>query len=262
MNTRIWLLGMASVLAGVGHLRGGDKPPSLPDPGYDLPVDVDGDGNPDFVTGKSAYLGRGDGTFEDVRVFPTFDHYYAHRTAGADFNRDGLFDLAYLGSTHVSVRWSFLAALAPIQITLLDASEGPEFTYTNLRVGDLNGDGYEDLLVNGRGCDFNGSLPCLVTVLIFTPAAKFLRGDANFDGKTDIADAVAVLSHLFQGVTSPELVTCLDPADVDDTGAVNLSDVVYLLGHLFLGRPAPPAPSGASDFDPTVDINACVRSPG
>lgn len=59
---------------------------------------------------------------------------------------------------------------------------------------------------------------------------EFRRGDANADGKTDIADAVAVLNRLFGG--APDL-PCADAADANDDGRVDLSDAIRILLRLF-----------------------------
>jgi hypothetical protein len=51
--------------------------------------------------------------------------------------------------------------------------------------------------------------------------------------------------------------SCLDAADVDDTGTRDITDAVYLLSFLFLGGPSPEPPSGACGPDPTVDVLTC-----
>jgi len=88
--------------------------------------------------------------------------------------------------------------------------------------------------------------------------ARFRRGDSNDDGKTDIADAIGTLGHLFLG--SPARLDCAVAADSDDSGAVDLSDGVYLLGYLFLGGPAPPPPYPGCGGDPTADGLTCEGS--
>ena len=78
-------------------------------------------------------------------------------------------------------------------------------------------------------------------------APVFRRGDANADGATNLADAVATFNFLFTGGDTP---TCLDAADTNDADdALNLTDGVYLLNFLFLGGGAPPLP-GPFDCGP------------
>ncbi len=74
---------------------------------------------------------------------------------------------------------------------------------------------------------------------VYKALSAFQRGDSNADGKTDLADAIFLLHHLFLGGEKPR---CLDAADFDNTGVLDLSDVIYLLRNLFLGGPAIPEP--------------------
>lgn len=75
--------------------------------------------------------------------------------------------------------------------------------------------------------------------------SMFRRGDANGDGMVIIDDAITILSFLFGGAGS--LPTCLDAADLDDSGAVTIGDAVLALGYLFVQGTPPPAPPGPID---------------
>jgi hypothetical protein len=87
------------------------------------------------------------------------------------------------------------------------------------------------------------------------PTGVFLRGDANASGAIDIADAISILSFLFQGGAAPG---CADAADVNDNGTVNIADAVVLLAHLFVGGVDPAAPYPHPGPDPTSDgLPAC-----
>ena len=70
-------------------------------------------------------------------------------------------------------------------------------------------------------------------------------GDLNQDSSVDLADAVAILFHLF---VRPRVLPCgstLEDAgnrallDVDSSGSVSIPDVVFLLNYLFRAGPAP-----------------------
>jgi hypothetical protein len=82
----------------------------------------------------------------------------------------------------------------------------------------------------------------------------FRRGDANADGRLDIADAVFVLAYLFTGGDTPG---CSKAADADDSGDLDVTDPVYLLGFLFLGGPAPASPFPGCGPDPRPDELTC-----
>lgn len=91
----------------------------------------------------------------------------------------------------------------------------------------------------------------------------FVRGDANADGKFDIADPVFVIRWLFRGEDGP---TCRDAADANDDNVHDASDVIYMLSYLFnvevLGNApaAPPAPFPGCGLDTTGGTaDSCAR---
>jgi YVTN family beta-propeller protein len=71
------------------------------------------------------------------------------------------------------------------------------------------------------------------------PRTQFRRADCNADGAADISDAIAVLSYLFLGRSSP---TCLEACDANADERLELTDAIYLLRHLFLSGPTIPPP--------------------
>ena len=77
-----------------------------------------------------------------------------------------------------------------------------------------------------------GALPCEA------PPVLFPRGDANGDGRRDIADPASILACLFEHGPAP---VCWEAADANADGVVDLSDAIALLRFLFGGR-ALPAP--------------------
>ncbi len=92
------------------------------------------------------------------------------------------------------------------------------------------------------------SSPCSVTAPIV-----FVRCDASPDGLVSIADAVAILNHMFtQGSLS-----CLDAADCNDSGEINIADPVAVLQFLFITGTPPPIPYPTADVDPTPDSLGC-----
>lgn len=86
----------------------------------------------------------------------------------------------------------------------------------------------------------------------------FNRGDANDDGKLDLADPVFLLSYLFSDDEAP---SCMDSGDVNDDEKIDLADAIELLDHLFgAGDPLPPPQIGGDcGVDPTVDYLDCVE---
>ncbi len=95
-----------------------------------------------------------------------------------------------------------------------------------------------------------GGLICSLAPL---SAAPFIRGDANQDGRHDVADAITALGYLFQG----EKTTCADALDVNDDGKVDIADPIALLGYLFSAAPPPAQPFPTCGEDPTSDPLSC-----
>jgi hypothetical protein len=67
-------------------------------------------------------------------------------------------------------------------------------------------------------------------------SAAAIYGDANRDGRVDLADALKIVFHLFFG--DPEI--CRGAADVQPPQGLDISDAIFLLSHLFRGREPPP----------------------
>ncbi|MBN1420302.1 MAG: hypothetical protein JXP34_16095 [Planctomycetes bacterium] len=84
----------------------------------------------------------------------------------------------------------------------------------------------------------------------------FIRGDANVDGKVDIADPIYTLSYVMGSGIQPR---CLNAMDMNDSGAVDIADPCFMLEYLFRsGDPMPsPFPKvGLDDTKPEVSCSA------
>jgi len=106
-----------------------------------------------------------------------------------------------------------------------------------------------------RGIKGGYASPWSVITYPYLPGVNlFRRGDANSDGKIDIADAVAVLDYLWrQGEAG-----CLDAADTNDDGKLDVADPIYLLSYLFVSQAPPPSPGPHIRWiDPTADVLTC-----
>jgi hypothetical protein len=84
----------------------------------------------------------------------------------------------------------------------------------------------------------------------------FIRGDANIDRRTTLADVFTILRYLWTGEGS---LPCKTAADVDDDGVISQADALYLLGSLFYRHSPPPQPFGKPGTDPTPDDNLGCR---
>ncbi|MFQ5608354.1 MAG: FG-GAP-like repeat-containing protein, partial [Candidatus Zixiibacteriota bacterium] len=75
------------------------------------------------------------------------------------------------------------------------------------------------------------TLPGLVTI-----ACCEVAGDANNDGKVNIADVTFLIARIFASGPAPD---CADKANADGAGPVNVADVTYLILRIFAAGPAP-----------------------
>jgi hypothetical protein len=87
-----------------------------------------------------------------------------------------------------------------------------------------------------------------MALTIRSPAADFIRGDANADGLVTLADVAVLNGTLFWGIEPP----CRAAADADDNGYIGPEDV-FLLEKFLLGPGGPPvAPYPSSGPDTTT----------
>ncbi len=77
---------------------------------------------------------------------------------------------------------------------------------------------------------------------------SFKRGDANTDGKINIADIIFIIMNRLLAQVSP----CMDAADLNDDASVNIADAVYLAQYYFRQGPPPKAPFPGCGSDPTT----------
>lgn len=225
--------------------------------------DLDGDGHADFIVGAYRDDNNGDDS-GSVRIFSGVDGALMITISGdsagdqfgnsvsdtGDVDGDGYLDFivgAYedddngIGSGSARI---FSGYDGSILATLLGSSESDLFGRSVSGAGDVNGDGYDDVIVGAVWDDnptFNSGSATVVTIA----PALFRRGELNGDGSFDLADPVRALMQ-FMG-TSDNL--CLDASDANDDGQVNLADPITMLNAVVLGGSLPPAP-GAFDCGP------------
>jgi hypothetical protein len=96
----------------------------------------------------------------------------------------------------------------------------------------------------------------LRVTLSLPPLSAFHRGDADGDGKFNVADAILLFQIRAGGL--PARFDCEDLLDANDDGTADLADGIYLLNYLFLAGPELPAPFHACAGDRTADDLACA----
>lgn len=163
----------------------------------------------------------------------------------ADMSRDGLPDIVALSETEAgATELRVLCGLAPAPDGPIAFTAGEVFSPTIAELmivhalGDMNEDGAIDVVAVAEG---EGDSQ----VLFGTDTGAKASGDANGDGTVDVADPVAILSHLFANVEAP----CPNVINVNGDARVDIADAIYMLSYLFAHGPAPlgtPRPCGTS----------------
>lgn len=83
----------------------------------------------------------------------------------------------------------------------------------------------------------------------------FIRGDADQDGKHNLADPIRILMYVMGNAEPPD---CLDSCDANNDGALDLADPISLLVYLFANGDAPEPPFEQCGPD-TGDSLGCQR---
>jgi hypothetical protein len=215
-------IGVALVLGAVAHSASGKGPSFAAAKFYftgndatteSLAIgDLNVDGRPDLVTANSAsdtvsvLLNKGDGAFEDGRDYSTGDQ--PMEAAIGDLNGDGKPDLA-------TANFAYGAESVSVLLNSGDGSFQAKLDYhigTNplsVAIGDLNGDGKQDLVTaNPLGGAVYSGLGTVSVLLnrgnvgfesprdYTVPApAKVAIGDLNHDGKPDLVAVNESESH-------------------------------------------------------------------
>ncbi len=191
-----------TVLFGTGSvskpLVQGSSSITLNTPGCPVAADLNGDGIPDLLaptpTAVVALLGKGDGTFLPSTSTVTSAEGYL---AIADFNHDGKLDFATSGNL-ISLGNGDGTFRSPTPIMATPPSGG----FSNVAAGDINGDGWPDLVLTSSASPVYVN----VTILLNNRHGGFTQIPSNFgefidqaflvdlngDGKLDLVLGSAV----------------------------------------------------------------------
>ncbi len=174
------------------------------------------------------------------------DHLGWSVSGAGDVDSDGYDDLIvgawYAGGEHRGRAYVFSGWDGnPLFLFTGDALEAL-FGWSVSGIGDVNHDGYDDIIVGSRG---STAIPVIGRAYLFTlgdactSCCLDLRGNTNGDVSDiiDLADLTYLVDYLFKSGASPP---CPNEVDVDGSGFTDVGDLTYLVSYLFRGGPAPP----------------------
>jgi len=105
--------------------------------------------------------------------------------------------------------------------------------------GDVDGDGYSDLIVGAEGNDAGGT--SAGRAYVYSCPGPYVCGDVNADTEISVSDVIYLINYLFKGGPPPQCPPApyLSCADANGDGSISVSDVIYLINYLFKGGPLP-----------------------
>ena len=219
--------------------------------------DLDGDGYDDVAVGSidddlgssagAVYLYYGSASGLDTSTEQKLtasdggagDYFGGTRPGAGDFDGDGYGDLvvsAYRGSTGGAVYVYYgsatgLAASSELKLESSDVSRGDYFGMCTAGTGDLDGDGYDDLIVGAYGDDDRGMSSGSAYVYYGSPSGVLASSEdkltASDGAKTDVFGAVCAGAGDVDGDGYDDVVIS---ATGDDDGATNGGAVYLYLG--------------------------------
>ena len=108
---------------------------------------------------------------------------------------------------------------------------------TNFLAIDENGFSIGPLWFGGNGdLSVGGTRTEAYCINVLERNCCAMPGDANHDGKTNIADITFLIARIFAG--GPQSACCRE-ADANGDARMDIADVVYLIRRIFAGGPAP-----------------------
>ena len=177
--------------APVSSVAGGGVPAAV--------ADFNQDGVPDLLLSNASTgtlvvaLGNGDGTFAQAAGSPLISNYGVFPVAIADFNGDGIPDIAAGGGYYLII-WLGKGDGTFTQVPISSSLAAPNLAA--MIVGDFNGDGIADLAGGGETVSvylgkgdgtFMPGKDFVVTTVHSGIAPNLTAGDFNGDGKLDVA---------------------------------------------------------------------------
>ena len=161
-------------------------------------------------------------------------------TAG-DVNNDGFDDLIMgawynsAGGIHAGRAYVFSGQTGDMIYVFTGEEAQDNLGISVASAGDVNNDGFDDLIVGARYNDAGGDRAG--RAYVYSPCG--IRGDLNGDGEdANFLDLIFLIDFIFRG--SGDAVPCSVEGDLNADGdSANILDLIFLVDFTFRGGPAP-----------------------
>jgi len=212
--------------------------------------DVNNDGYDDFIVGARfsdaagsnsgrAYVYSGE-NLDLLYSFPgeAAGDNFGHSVSGAgDVNNDGYDDLIVGAYLHDAGRaYIFCGETGALLCTFDGVMAYDNFGFSVSGAGDVDNDGYDEVIVGAPGNDAGGEDAGRAYVFGCDVYAALLCGEATGDEIVNLGDVLHLISYLYKAGPAPDPL-CI--GDVSCDGVVNLGDVLYMISYLYKGGPRP-----------------------
>jgi hypothetical protein len=171
------------------------------------------------------------------------DNFGSSVSGAGDVSKDGYADLIVgapynsAGGTDAGRAYVYSGQTGALLYTFTGEAADDNLGSSVSGAGDVNKDGYADLIVGAPFNDAGGT--DAGRAYVYSCPVAYVCGDANADTKVTVSDVVYLVNYLFKGGPAPKCVPLAPCADANGDGKITVSDVVYLINYLFKGGPAP-----------------------
>jgi large repetitive protein len=165
-------------------------------------------------------------------------------SGAGDVNNDGYADLIVgasgndAGGSDAGRAYVYGGMSGSLLCSFDGQTSNDEFGVSVSGAGDVNNDGYDEVIAGAAVNDAGGSDAGRAYVFACQEPEPYICGDVNGDTSINLADVICLANYILKGGSCPIPVPIARANANGDTG-VNLADVIYLANNILKGGTAP-----------------------